>query len=83
MIRTRRHDKARIISVAACLGLLFGCVSPQKLQKARTDYSTFSAEQRENSIAQRCTDAGAIPGTEANLECRLGLSKPPQNPPAR
>jgi len=82
MIWARRQDKARTVLVAALACLLWGCVSPQKIQKARADYSAFSAEQHERSIEQRCADAGAMPGTQANLECRLGLSKPPQNPPA-
>jgi len=82
MIRTRRQDKARLFLALACACLLPGCVPPQKLQKARTDYSAFSAEQHERGIEQRCADAGAMPGTEASLECRLGLSRPPQTAPA-
>ena len=62
--------------------VLAGCVSQQKLQKARTDISNYSVERQERDIEQRCIDAGAMPGTEANLECRLGLAKePPQAPP--
>jgi outer membrane murein-binding lipoprotein Lpp len=83
MIRTRRQDKARILLAAACACQLCGCVSPQKLQKARDDISAYSAARRENDVAQRCVDAGAMPGTEANLECRLGLGKPQQTPPAQ
>jgi outer membrane murein-binding lipoprotein Lpp len=82
MIWARWQDKARRYVTVACACLLCGCVSPQKVQKARTDYSTYSAEQRERNIEQRCADAGAMPGTQANLECRLGLNKPPANPPA-
>jgi outer membrane murein-binding lipoprotein Lpp len=83
MIGTRRQDKARMIFLTACACLLCGCVSPQKLQKARSDISAYSAVQHERSVEQRCMDAGAMPGTEASLECRLGLSKPVQNPPAQ
>ena len=68
--------------MAACAGLLCGCVSPQKLQKARSDYSTYSTEQRERSVEQHCADTGAMPGTVASLECRMGLNAPPQNPPS-
>jgi len=82
MIPSRRQNKAWTILAAACASLLVGCVSPQKIQKARTDFSTYSAERNEREIEQRCADAGALPGTEASLECRLGLSKPPPNPPA-
>ncbi len=82
MMLTERHQKARTALLAACACLLCGCVSPQKLQKARTDYSIYSAERNERSVEQRCIAAGAMPGTEASLECRLGLSKPVQNPPA-
>jgi hypothetical protein len=82
MIGTRRQDKAWMAFLVACACLLYGCVSPQKLQKARSDISAYSTAQRERTIEQRCMDAGAMPGTEANLECRLGLSKPAQNPPA-
>ena len=59
--------------------VLSGCVSPQKLQKARDDAAAYATAQHERDIAQHCIDQGAMPGTEANLECRLGLSKPPQN----
>jgi len=82
MIGDSGQDKARILAAVACAGLLCGCVSPQKLQKARDDISTYSTQRRENSIAQRCADAGAMPGTEANLECRLGLNSKPQASPA-
>jgi outer membrane murein-binding lipoprotein Lpp len=82
MIWAPRQDKARRFLAAVCACLLCGCVSPQKVQKARTDFSTYSAEQRERNIEQICADAGAMPGTEANLECRLGLNKPSPNPPA-
>jgi len=83
MISARRQDKAWRFLAAACACLLCGCVSPQKVQKARTDFSTYSAERRERNIEQICADAGAMPGTQANLECRLGLNKPPANPPSR
>jgi hypothetical protein len=82
MISAPWHDKARKSLVIVCACLVCGCVSPQKVQKARTDFSTYSARQRERTIEQRCTDQGAMPGTQASLECRLGLTKPPQNPPA-
>ncbi len=62
--------------VLVSLFLLAGCVSPQRLQKARTDFSTFSAERDRRSIQQKCADAGALPGTTAELECRMGLEKP-------
>ena len=81
MIRTRRQYKARRILAVAVAFLLAGCVSPQKIQKARSDFSTYSAERNEREIEQRCADAGAMPGTEASLECRLGLSRPAQTSP--
>lgn len=73
--------RLRWLVLAGTLALA-GCVSPQKVQKARTDISNYSVERQERDIEQRCIDAGAMPGTEANLECRLGLDKaPPQAPP--
>ena len=63
--------------------LLFGCVAPQKLQKARTDISTYSAERRQRNAIERCADAGAMPGTTAELETRMGLGgTAPQAAPA-
>ena len=59
--------------VLAGILALAGCVAPQKLQKARTDFSTYSAQQHQRSIVERCADAGAMPGTTAELECRMGL----------
>jgi len=82
MISAPWHDKTRKSLAIACACLLCSCVSPQKLQKARGDFSVYSAERRERSIEQRCADQGAMPGTQASLECRLGLTKPPQNPSA-
>ena len=79
----RRQNKTRTALLGAlCSLLLAGCVSQQKVERARTDISNYATEKRERDIAQHCIDAGAMPGTQANLECRLGLNKPPQNPPA-
>jgi hypothetical protein len=62
---------------------LSGCVSPQKLQKARMDISTYSAQRHQRATAERCADAGAMPGTTAELECRMGLGgAAPQPAPA-
>ena len=69
--------------VLAGILALAGCVAPQKLQKARTDFSTYSAQQHQRSIVERCADAGAMPGTTAELECRMGLGgTAPQPAPA-
>jgi outer membrane murein-binding lipoprotein Lpp len=61
---------------------LSGCVSPQKLQKARSDISIYSAERQRRNAAERCADAGAMPGTTAELECRMGLGGAAPSPPA-
>jgi len=58
--------------ILAGILILPGCVAPQKLQKARTDFSTYSAQQRQRSAIERCADAGAMPGTTAELQCRMG-----------
>jgi hypothetical protein len=68
--------------ILAGMLVLLGCVSPQKLQKARTDISTYSAERQRRNAVERCADAGAMPGTTAELECRMGLggTAPPPAP---
>ena len=68
--------------IVAGLLILSGCVSPQKVQKTRDDAAAYAAARHERDVAQHCIDQGAMPGTEADLECRLGLSKPAQAPPA-
>ena len=67
--------------ILASLLVLSGCVSPQKVQKTRDDAAAYTAARHERDVAQHCIDPGAMPGTEADLECRLGLSKPPQASP--
>jgi starvation-inducible outer membrane lipoprotein len=59
--------------ILAGILVLSGCVAPQKLQKTRTDISTYSEQQRQRATIERCADAGAMPGTTAELECRMGL----------
>jgi hypothetical protein len=56
---------------------LCACVAPQKLQKARRDYSAFSAERHDRDVEDQCADQ-AVPGTTANLACQLGLQKQAQ-----
>jgi hypothetical protein len=69
--------------ILAGILVLCGCVAPQKLQKARTDISTYSAQQHQRNTVERCADAGAMPGTTAELECRMGLGgTAPQPAPA-
>ena len=71
--------KLRRLILASIL-VLSGCVTPQKLQKARSDFSTYSAQQRQRSAVERCADAGAMPGTTAELQCRMGLGGAPPAP---
>jgi len=59
--------------ILAGILVLSGCVAPQKLQKARTDISTYSEQRHQRATVERCADAGAMPGTTAELECRMGL----------
>lgn len=66
--------------VLAGLFLLAGCVSPQQVQKARTDASVFREQQRARDVREKCLDEGAMPGTTAYLACQLRLEKPaPRN----
>jgi outer membrane murein-binding lipoprotein Lpp len=69
--------------ILAGMLILSGCVSPQKIQKTRTDFSTYSAERQRRNAVERCANAGAMPGTTAELECRMGLGGvAPQPAPA-
>jgi hypothetical protein len=67
--------------ILAGILVLPGCVAPQKLQKARTDFSTYSEQRHQRSTLERCADAGAMPGTTAELECRMGLGGAAPSPP--
>jgi hypothetical protein len=69
--------------ILAGILVLSGCVAPQKLQKTRADISTYSEQRHQRNILERCADAGAMPGTTAELECRMGLGgTAPQPAPA-
>ena len=56
--------------------VLSGCVSAQKVEKARADYATFNQQRQERAVQERCVDGGAMPGTTASLACRMGLDAP-------
>jgi hypothetical protein len=65
----------RFLVLAGVL-LLSGCVSAQKVEKARADYATFNRQRQERAVQERCADGGAMPGTTAALACRMGLDAP-------
>jgi hypothetical protein len=65
----------RFLVLAGVL-LLSGCVSAQKVEKARADYATFNQQRQERATQERCVDGGAMPGTTASLACRMGLDAP-------
>jgi len=67
--------------ILAGILVLSGCVAPQKLQKVRTDISTYSEQRHQRATVERCADAGAMPGTTAELECRMGLGGTASQPP--
>lgn len=56
--------------------VLSGCVSAQKVEKARADYATFNQQRQQRAVEERCADQGAMPGTTASLACRMGLDAP-------
>lgn len=61
--------------------VLSGCVSPQKVERARADYATFNQQRQQRAVQERCVDGGAMPGTTASLACRMGLDAPPSATP--
>jgi hypothetical protein len=67
--------------ILAGIQILSGCVAPQKLQKARTDISTYSEQRHQRNTVERCADAGVMPGTTAELACRMGLDGTIPQPP--
>lgn len=56
--------------------LLSGCVSAQKVEKARADYAIYNQQRQQKAVQERCVDQGAMPGTTASLACRMGLDAP-------
>jgi len=76
-------DMSRLWTSMAAVVLLTGCVSPQRIERARTDAAIYGEQQRARDVRERCIDGGALPGTTAYLECQLKLTKPAQKPPNR
>jgi hypothetical protein len=57
--------------------LLSGCVSPQKLKDTEQSYETFEQQKQARDASQRCTDAGAIPGSMEHFECETATPAAP------
>jgi outer membrane biogenesis lipoprotein LolB len=57
--------------------LLSGCISPQKVKDTEQSYKTFEQQKQALDANQRCTDAGAVPGSMEHLECSVGVTPPP------
>jgi outer membrane biogenesis lipoprotein LolB len=55
---------------------LCGCISPQKLKATEQSYETFQQQKQTHDATQRCTDAGAIPGSTEHLECMVDSAAP-------
>jgi outer membrane biogenesis lipoprotein LolB len=66
----------RFTVLAMAAFALCGCISPQKLKATEQSYETFQQQKQAHDATQRCTDAGAIPGSMEHLACMADSAAP-------